>query len=358
MKHSIFAILILLPMWAWSQYTSGFQQEYFFGNLPNARTEAMARAGVAAGEGTSNLFLNPATLGLTEDLDAVFSTSAPFYVLQNSNYFFVGLSKRFTEKLVGAFSVHTFAVGPTTFDINFGSKRFPLDKSFSTNIALSGAYELLPGLHAGLNFNMYRWTYIDEVNAVHQGHLDGGLLYNLSLDPGNAQSKNLRIGASVSNFTSSDITFFSPENDSSTQEFPIVLRLGGAYQVATDINYPVVGSGPFAFTATVEYQNVLNNNFRTAFQVGTEAVLYDVLAVRLGGFTRSEDDGGRSDVNFDRINDVTYGFGFKVPLSELSDGKIPGQLWIDYASLEPPPTSTLGGRKPNFRTFTIRLVLN
>lgn len=356
MKHFLLISMLFAPLLGWSQYSSGFQQEYFFGRLPSARTEAMGRAGVAAGEGTGNLFLNPATLGLTENYDAVFSTSGPFYVLRESDYFFLAASHRFSEKIVGAFSINDFAIGPTTFDIDFGRERFPLDLSHSLNVAVSGAAELLPGLHAGLNLNLYRWTYIDEVKATYNGHIDVGLLYTKALAAEAGRSRELRLGLSVANTTFSEITFYSPENDTATQAFPAILRVGAAYQSTREINYPGIGRGPLAFTATAEYQNVLNYDYLTAFRFGTEVIFYDVLALRLGGFTRSEDDGGLPEYNFSVSRDITYGFGFRFPLEQITKGKVPCTMWLDYTSLESAPTSNIGGRLPNFRTFTFRFI--
>ena len=41
--------------------------------------------------------------------------------------------------------------------------------------------------------------------------------------------------------------------------------------------------------------------------------------------------------NKDRIKDLTYGFGAIIPLFDLTDGKIPFRVNLDYCSLKQPP---------------------
>lgn len=354
--QSFLLLLFCIPLLVQGQYSSNFQQEYFFGNLPHARTEAMGKAGVALGGSTASLFQNPATLGMIQGWDAVISTSGPFYVLKESDYYFVGASRRLNDKWVTAISLNQFAIGPTTFDVNLGGTRYPAEKPVSSNLAISGAGEILPGLQAGLNLNVFRWTYLDAIPATHQVHLDGGLLYRLALPQPTTGKRELLFGLSVTNLANNKIEFFGPAGEENKQAFPIVLCLGGTFHTQTMIELPTIGKGPLELTLTTEYQNVLNNDYRTALRLGTEVVIWEVFAFRLGAFTTSNDNLG-NDVNKSRLNDITYGFGFRVPAQKLSKGKVPFNLHVDYVSLEPIPVRVTGGtRLPNFRTFTFGFV--
>ena len=147
---SILFLVILESLNA--QYTSGFQQEYFYGNLPSAKTEAMGKTDAAIGGSVASTFFNSAGLGGIEKQEAYVSTSAPFYILKNSNYWYAGYARRIIPQIVAAFSVNNFAIGETTFDINIGDERYPVTKGLTSNYALSVAGTPLKGLYIGLNF--------------------------------------------------------------------------------------------------------------------------------------------------------------------------------------------------------------
>ena len=67
--------------------------------LPNVRSEAMGHTNVASGNAVSSLFINPATLGRINDLEINVSTSAPYYVLRESDFYFLGAAYRFHPKV-------------------------------------------------------------------------------------------------------------------------------------------------------------------------------------------------------------------------------------------------------------------
>lgn len=344
-----------------AQYTSGFQQEYFFGNLPSAKVEAMGMADAAVGGTVASSFFNSAGLGGIEKQEAYLSTSAPFYILKNSNYWYAGYARRIIPRLVAAFSVNNFAIGETTFDVNIGDERYPVTKGLTSNYALSVAGTPLKGLYIGFNFNLFRWKLFDDVNAAATFHIDGGLLYKLEIRDLEKLRHHAQFGVSVNNFTGSKITWEAPDGNKATNELPMIGRFAAAYMFGTDINLPVAGKGPLDFTFTLEYQSTFNSDFYNTFSVGLESVLWQVLAFRLGYFTQTLDDLGQ-EVNFDHIRDFTYGFGAIVPLNELTNDKVPLSIHLDYVSLKPPSTSDLSslkvsvGRIPNMRTFTLRVV--
>lgn len=345
-----------------AQYTSGFQQEYFYGNLPSAKVEAMGMADAAIGGSVASTFFNSAGLAGIENQEAYVSTSAPFYVLKNSNYWYAGYARRIIPRLVAAFSVNNFAIGETTFDVNIGIDRYPVTKGLTSNYALSVAGTPLKGLYIGFNFNLFRWKLFTDVKAAATFNIDGGLLYKLELPDLKTNRQHIQIGASVNNFTVSKISWEAPDGNSATNELPVIGRFAAAYFFGTDINLPAAGTGPLDFAFTLEYQNTFNSEYFSTFSVGLESVLWRVFAFRLGYFTQSQDDLGQ-EVNRDKISDFTYGFGAIVPLNTLTNEKVPLSVHFDYCSLKPPsvrnddPTSKAStGRVPNMRTFTLRVV--
>jgi len=58
-----------------AQYVSGFQQEFFYGNLPSAKTEAMAKADAAIGGTVASSFQNSAGLGGIEYQEVFIATT-------------------------------------------------------------------------------------------------------------------------------------------------------------------------------------------------------------------------------------------------------------------------------------------
>ena len=356
MKRSITGILLLLtllPLQA--QYNFRFQQEYFFGNLPSARTEAMGRADVAVGATANSLYFNPAGLGGIQTQEVALSTSGPFYVLKESDFYFASYAKRIHPKLVTAVSFNQLAIGPTTFTTDINGEDYEIDNPRSTNLALSAAAEPIPGLHIGLNANLFGLKYFDDAKNTKSFMLDAGALYRLTLVDENEKQQLFQAGISVTNITGSDIKLISPTGDEASNVLPILARVGIAYIAKTQISLPGAGEGPLALTLTAEYQNVLNNEYRTGLFFGSEAVIWDVLALRLGYFNSSQDDFGVAN-NRDRLRDLTYGFGFQIPLNELAQDGIPFDLHFDYVSLKHAPTIYSGSRTPNLRTFSFRLV--
>jgi hypothetical protein len=356
MKTHIFLLLwCLAPLSIFAQYNYGFQQEYFFGRLPSGQIEAMGRANVAVGGSVASLFFNPAGIGLIDQQEATFSTSAPFYFLKGADYYFVGAARRFKPNMVGALTVNKFAIGPTTFDLTILGIRYPTDKPRSTNIALSYAIEPIEGLHIGTNVNTFLWKYIDEVPVTAGLHIDLGALYRMPLNEGEDRSSHLQFGAAVNNLTFAGISFANPQGEKDFADFPAIMRAGVAFMANGPVDVGFLGLEKIGFTGTLEYQNVLNDFFRRGIRIGTETILWDVFAVRLGYLSHSLNDGGLSS-NRDRMRDLTFGFGLIIPLQSLTNGKVPFNMNVDYVSLKQPPQTDAFGRLENFRTFSFRFV--
>ena len=355
MKNFLFILCLLISYPVCAQYQFRFQQEYFFGNLPNARTEAMGRANAALGGSVSSLFFNPAGIGNIEEQEVALSTSAPFYALRESDYYFAGYARRLPKKLVAAVSFNQLAIGPTNFSTNIGGTNYPVDKPTSTNLAFTLAAEPLAGLHVGVNANVFRMKYFDDVPRANTLQLDAGLLYRLALAEGENSRQHLQFGASVNNFSGASIDFAGPGGEEETNDLPTVARVGVAYLLATDITLPGAGTGDLDLTFTAEYQNVLNNDFRTGINIGAEAAFWKVFALRIGYLSHNIDDLGNPE-NEDRLADFTYGFGFIVPLVELTNETLPFNLHFDYVSLKAPSYNSGGARLPNMRTYGLRLV--
>ncbi|MFK7970471.1 MAG: hypothetical protein AB8F95_08895 [Bacteroidia bacterium] len=336
-----------------AQHNYRFQQEYFFGNLPYAKTEAMGGADVAIGGSLNSIFLNPAGLGLIGDQEISFSTSAPFYALIRSDYYFAGYARKVNDKLTLGLSLNQIAIGPTTFTANINGRFYPTDFPKSTNLTLTGAYALTDNLHIGLNVNRLEFKYFDDAPNSAAFHFDLGVLYKIPLK----ENSRLQLGLSAANVAGASVKITAPDGMVGTpSDFPFVGRAAVAYILNSQIGVPGAGSGDFDFTATLGYQNVLNSDYRTTVRFGTEAVFYKALAIRMGYFTQKVFNLNNALANRSRINDITYGFGIIVPLKKLTDGSLPFNAHIDITSQKQPSFTWRGRRLPNMRAFGLRLV--
>ena len=354
MKNLILGLLMLgaFQLMAQRPYYSQFQQEYFFGNLPSQKTAAMGGADVAVGGAVNSIFLNPAGLGLIGDQEITFSTSAPFYALTRSDYYFLGYGRRINDKLTVGLTVNQISVGPTTFSTEINGTRYDVQTPGSTNIAATGVYSPIKGLQLGANVNVLILKYFEGVKKSPAIHVDLGALYKYKLGDNQA----LQVGFSMANVYGANVTITSPMGDAADNNLPVVMRGAIAYVLHSQICQSGDSKGDFDFTATLGYQNVLNSDYRTTVRIGTEAIFWKALAVRLGYFTQSLDNLNNPDHNRSRINDFTYGFGIILPFDEFTKGALPFQAHIDYVSQKQPSVVWSGRRLPNMRGFGLRLV--
>ncbi|GAB4419695.1 MAG: hypothetical protein OHK0039_32410 [Bacteroidia bacterium] len=328
-----------------------FQQEHFFGPVPSPRSEAMASADVAIGGAATSVWYNPAGIGTVADWSADLTTAGPFYVLRASDYAFAGFARRLHPKLTAALSLNRLAVGPTSFQIDIDGQDFEMDAPTVNDLIATVAATPLPGLHLGVNAHFFTFRPFDDVRASRTFYADAGALYVRRLP----DRSELRLGASLVNFTYADLTLRSPIGTEASNVFPVIGRAGVAYERSLALSVPGAGSQPLRMLLTAEYQDLLNSPYRTTLRFGSEWVLAEVLALRLGFFTQSANDFGIAN-NRSRVNDATYGFGIHIPVSRISGGKWPVHAQLDYYALESPPQIFSGSRQPNKRGFGLRIV--
>jgi len=350
---SILLLGLLLPqnLLAQKPYFPFFQQEYFFGLLPSVRAEGMGRTGVLLEDLGSAVLYNPANLGGIEDWEANLATAAPYYLLRESDQYFLSYGKRINDKFVAALSLNQFNQGPSSFTIDINFEDYEVDRPVVSDLVLSLAGQPLPGLTLGVNAHYFSWKIFDEVSRGKTFYLDLGATYEISL----GDKGRLDIGASVFNSLGASISFSAPDGNSSSNWLPIIGRYGIAYRNEGKMSLPGIGETNWRLLLTSEIQDLYNSEYRTAFRLGSETLISDFFALRLGVYTRSENDFDQSN-NRDRLTDITYGFGVIIPLNRFTDSTLPFDLHVDYYSLANPPLIFSGTRIPNRRGFGIRLI--
>lgn len=354
MKVLMLTTALFLCFNARAQYTERFQEEFFFGHMNNASTEAMGRADAAIGGKVFSARYNPAGSGTIEQREIAVSTSGPYYILRESDFYNAGFAQRVNEKLCLGIDVNQFAVGPTTFTTDIGTEQnLALDKPTSTRIALNSSYEVIEGLFLGLNANQFRLHFFDDVPTFTTFYLDGGVLYRHSLNE--EKKRYVQAGASLMDVNRASMTLESPSGQTSDVNLPSILRTGLAFHQKTPLQIRGAKEGTLELTGTVEVESVTNFEYRTMKKVGLETVFYDFLSFRIGYLTWDQNSQGFTN-NLSTISNLTYGFGAKVPSSNWKSKNVPFDIYIDFTSMAPPPYTARGSRLVNMMSFSTRLV--
>ncbi len=354
MKPLFLALFLHVFLFAQAQYTERFQEEYFFGHLNNAATEAMGRADAAIGGKAFSTRFNPAGSGTVEHREIGLSTSGPYYLLGASDFYFVGLVEKINSKLSVGANFDQLAIGPTTFRTDIGSDlRIPLDRPKTTKLSLNASYEVLNGLFVGVNVNQFRLKYFDDVDHFTAVYVDGGALYRHDLNE--EKKRYLQIGASLMNINQPTVTLESPSGATSEVWPPSIFRSGVAFHQKTPLNIKGAKPGSLELTCTGEIEAVRQFDFRTMKKVGVEVVVYELLSFRCGYLSWNQNDMGAAN-NLSTISNFTYGFGTKIPSSKWQKLTLPFDVFVDFTSLAQPPYILSGRRLPNMRSFSMRFV--
>jgi hypothetical protein len=335
------------------QYNGEILREFFFERMASARAEAMGRADVAAGTGILSVFSNPTAIANDSALQIGANLAAPLYLLTNANYTFLGGSYRLSDRLVAGVSFRQFAIGESDFDILINGVFYPTTKPRTSQATFTVAATPVKNLSVGANLNMMVWKYLDDEPRSFLPYLDLGARYTVETGGGSPGAPDgITFGLGITNAFFQRIEF-GKDTIRSKGALPVIARLGAAYQLHRNISYPGIGEGAFDFLVQAEVQDLLNNEFYSAFRLGTEVVLLDAFAFRLGYFTIGVDDFNNPQDNLSRVNDITFGGGLKIPLKKMSKGKIPASALLDVTILKQPPYTVSGPRMPNFRNFSL-----
>jgi hypothetical protein len=311
-------------------YSSAFVNTGYSIDTPtDSRSIAMGESFVAVPNNPSSVMYNPAGLAGTRGV-------LLFYARRNDNK--LGIEERFYESIVAA--IHT-----PILDVGAFYTRFNTGDMLTTTEQNSGG--------AGSTLNLCTYT-MGLVVAKRVGEANAGIIVkrtDVSRNPTGGSSnpvesnkpiavdvgvlyshafplKNrgwehqISIGMSLQNFgQDAKVTGWS---GGLTFELPQYVRIGGAYSVALPPVDPSV-LAPVRLLLTSEYRNLMNagnkqNPTRDYWGVGMEATIYDVFAIRLGGYGNL------------RKTKIRYGFGAQAPLEKLGTG-MPITVTLDYSAI-------------------------
>lgn len=336
---------------------------------PDTRAEAMGLGDVAMPGDTRNMSHSPASLIELNGIEGYCRISSSDIFITHTDYTLAALAYRLSDRF--AFGVRYDRTG-SKYDpaLNFGdmidpARGFIYDTSvpvFYSNPAIAGsvAYKLFLGLSIGASLENI------PAGIVRSNVLFGnaGLFKVFHLKQSGTWRHSVRAALSLQNVTSASIDHtYTNSNYTSRVHylFPVVSRLGASYTIALHKGWLNDSLPSLAFTAHVQYDDVLTNKYGTAIRFGGELEVLRMLALRCGWYSVSLNDLGQPKYRKSELPAFTYGVGFRLPLALLTKGKWPVDVSVDYTSL-PYQTASTSNIDPwtykplrNFNTCGIRL---
>ncbi len=347
-------IMMLVFLLAGSAVAQNYEEsavEIFFGRLASARTEAMGRIVTLDYDSYFVSNSNPANLINSSGVALFYSHSSPFYLAKDLNYHFAGAT--YNSNKYGAFGFNVAVIDYGMISYYTGAN-----------------YPDLPLKYRGIR-TIYTVTYANGINGLLNYGVSGNLFVDGISPDKNYQSTFFEIGISRS-FTlinNSNINYnliaatqiknvfnqameYPSDYLSQKEYFPSIFRFGmsNSIQYSDQSLYPkayLVG-----FILGFEYQDLLNSQYRTAFKIGSELSLLDILFFRAGFYNEKQVMYVNSK---DKFESFTYGFGVKIKLEDFLPSLLPLTIQLDYVNMEPPSYVTDIKHWQNFNTINIIL---
>lgn len=340
-KLLIFAFICFLTNELYSQY-EGFMSEYFFGRQPSARAEAIGKGYSSIGGDINSNFYNPAGISLIDGTMLNFNYASPYYLIEKGNYAYIGLGYKFDRLLKIGLSCYHFSNGDNSTVTDENNNLLYQYKPYSSSYTITIASNPIKNLHIGIN--SYMLLNNNPKNSPNTALLfDLGLIEIIPLIPDSELINSFQIGGSINNVTNSKMTMHTNymvvgANETEKIILPIISRIGICYKYGTSKNANFKELRRFQLLSQIEYQNILNYKYYTAYRIGGEINILEILALRCGYFIETMDDYNNSN-NLDKLKEFTYGFGLNIPIDKLTDNKIKLNIKVDYTNL-PQPSAT------------------
>lgn len=322
---------------------NGYLEELFIARQPSPRAEAMGRGHVADNQNDFGSFYNAALTSLSEGLKVNTSFSHNYYSTDSAFYNYFGASYKL--KNIGTFSLsrYHFNYGQeflytTAYNPEGTGEKYQI---YYDIYILNYSREIFKDFYAGLNINLTD-NYMPDISVFAQNSkkivpsFDIGFLkkINLPVSSNSFLSQSVNLGLSINNFTSAKYTY-SDTVSSSDAYLPVIFRFGGSYNLNVKGNSIKKNGNVFSLLAHLEYEKVLNTAKYETYKIGGEVVVWDILALRAGWFSRNANI-TRSvfSYNLGAFSQFTYGAGVKIPLDVIFNMKTPLSMSIDYVNLE------------------------
>ena len=354
MKKRIVLFLLIVVL-ASSNFPSSAADYYrlyyhgiFSGQPTSARATGMGLTTITLG-GIENVVYNPASIGLEgQTLNVYLNYATGSQVNMGSKYGFFGASYRVNQKLVLGLSMQRWNVKDSPWTVIIGSYEENEDKSSQLLYTLSGAYEVIPNLQVGFSGNyildkavpgtVTNSEFIASLGATYDKNVDWLKLKNLS-------NQKIRFAGSCVNLLMNNDIVVTYEEYKHYRELPSIFYLGTAYQGTLPFNPGFLNTSSFFGNAPKEvdlslhlqYGNHFKDDYNTSFGLGAEALFMKMIAFRLGYYFEKRPQQQNEDGGFWATTNkkgLTFGYGVKVPVNELSHNKIPFDVDVDMVTFK------------------------
>ena len=314
----------------------GAMGELFLLNQGIARSEAMGKTSVAEGNSIVYSLYNPALLSSLKNVEVQAGMMQPNSIYDDGFTMNFSAGMRYSPRWASSFTFQRLRSEEFTFTDEIGnviSTFRPLD----TRLNLSTAYEIVDQPHhklsagAGLNYvSNVLYSSIKYAGAT----VDLGLNYRTDID----SIHHFALGISANNLTNQRIWLIDESTESAhVFTLPQVLRSGIAYTfkptwTATKKQLKIIET-----TIHGQFDELINSEFFSTWKAGIEIKILETLCIR-GGYYKGNGalltrqyafSGG----DYDRYEELTYGGGIILPLTNRNAPKNQVTLGLDYTML-------------------------
>lgn len=309
-------------------------------------------------EGIENAFYNPATVGLTDEKIAVhINYASGNQVYKGGKYPFLGVSYRVNEKLiVGASSLNWFDEKNSPWTTIIGGFSENVKRRSQSAYTLVAAYEVIPNLNLGLSGNYLVEKFVDNTVTNSEFILSLGAVYDKEVNwikAKNVSNQKIRFAGSFVNLLMKNQIEQRYKEFSHFRDLPTYLTLGTSYHASLPFSVGFTENKGFFEGAPntvdlslhLQYKDLMkgskknsinpDHEYNTAIGIGAEAWFMDVIALRMGYYNEKRPNGTRSSGGAwvtDNKKGFTWGFGAKLPLNRLTNGKLPFNSEVNFVT--------------------------
>ncbi len=369
-KHtSYYSAFLLLIMFfgpyqsAKAQYNGTFNALYF-GRSIDAKTAALGSINTAVLNNAFVIHQNSSLLSFQEGYSIGYSHSSPYYLAEDSEFNYFGLSAK-------PFKHFAFGISRFTYENDFNTLKL-------STIAV--AYTFNRNYSIGINFRNLKWQYKRRIVCFGIGFIPcpptnyEGEFGQWYLDfttsarfhyPFLDEQATFIAGLTFENVfqQTMDVKLFGQQ---SKIELPTIITFGFNNQFVWNAGNNFLNEH-ISLSILGEYQVITNYDYRTRFSLGTQFGLNNILFLRAGYFHETlRTISVTPNIFYDNsdsrasLSEFTYGIGANIPVSKAFNIEQKIILSIDYTQMPQPryPDSEIYDAG-NFSTvsFSLRVVL-
>ena len=346
MKRIVVFFLVILTSSNFSQTYTDFAGEIFFYRLPSAKTEAMGRILTLNFDSYFVSQSNPANLINANGIAAFFANSSPLYGYGDAAYNYAGVS--YHNPAVGAFAFNflRFNYGVSLVITGEGGPQFIGTYEPSIDLyTLTYSNEIRDWFAFGINANLFVANHNESYTS---SFFELGLSRNFLLAQTSEFKDEILIATQLKNIFNQS---FSAIDEAQADVFPMIFRIGLSNSIEYTDNEIYDKSYLIGFLMGLEYQDLLNSRFRTAYKAGAEISVIDIVFLRGGYYQETKIDYGFN--SKDKLEEFTYGFGLKLDFDRHFTSRFPLVLIFDFVSLKQPSYTIDFDNWDDFTTFTL-----